>query len=468
MSSTRPSSDSSEVLQALIEGELSPDQFALVQERLKTEPALLREYLEIVRTHHLLEERTWEEAEQDAPKVVPMPQAGPSRWLVVAGAMAAAFMLLFVWMGPTTEVPSTVSVQQPDFQFAAHALFDAELPEDRDSGRIQEGDVVALREGYVSVRLVSGAEAVIESPSSFAIEGPNRLRLDRGRATFRVPDAATGFTVKLPWLEVVDLGTVFSTGADEEANRVYVEQGTVEVHHPELLGHPQLLVEGETLTCLRNQEIEMESDTSLVHLREQAETSVLFHDLLSYVPDQRFSERQPMNGSWEVVEGDPWVRDGKMDTEGADTMVYGHFSEAIHGGAGVMLVYLRARAPENLFHSKGWAGISVFDGEHESFFFGDKSNDSYSWNFIPYGRDGEPGMKTVPNHDLQIQGGEESFTIRYHQETGDVEIFRGWGVSGAPVLEVTMDPGLRFDRIRIANSGGGDFSFEEVQVSLLR
>jgi len=465
-------------LQALVEGNLPPERFADLQDRLKRDPALLREYLALVKTHHLLEERSWDEApaaaqeSEEESKVTPFPQFERYRGLLVAAATAAA-VILFALLKPFTPPQSQDGLagqkgDLPDFQFAAHAVFDATVPEERESGQIREGDVVALREGYVSIRLVSGAEAIIESPSSFTIDGPNKLSLNKGNATFHVPDSAIGFKVTMPWIEVVDLGTVFSVSADSEANIVYVEQGSVEARHPDLIPEGKLLVEGETLSCYRNEEIHFEADTSLIHRRDPMESQVLFHEVLSYVPDQVMSERQPLKGNWEVEIGAPWVRDGKLDTSGEDTEIFGDFVEPVQGGAGVVLLYLRAKAPENLFHSKGWAGISLFDGEHECFFIGDKSNDSYTWNFIPYGHDWEPGMKGLPIHDLEIQGGEESFTVRYHQVTGEVEIFRGWGVRGAPVLTSQMDPGLQFDRIRVGNSAGGDFSFEELEVVVLR
>ncbi len=452
-------------IQALIEGDLSPERFEALQQRLRKDPAFLQEYLRAVRVHHLLEARNWEAGSTGTAS--PM-MIGLVRWGMVGAAVAAAFLLLATWVRPGPGPSGSGEPTFPDFRFAAHALFEAEVPEDRAGGRILEGDAVAMREGYVSIRLVSGAEAVIESPSNFAIVGPNRLRLDHGNATFRVPDSATGFTVQLPWMEVVDLGTVFSASAEAEANQVYVEQGSVEVYHDALLEQPQLLLEGETLTCYRNESIEIEADSSLVHLREQTESTVVFHDLLAYAPDQRLADRAPLAGEWTVQQGEPWIREGRLNTQGRDTEAFGHFTQELSVGAGVVLLSLRARAPESLFHSKGWAGISFFDQDREVFFFGDKSNDSYSWNFIPYGETWQPGMQEVPTHDLQIQGGEATFTIRYHQATGMVEIFQGWGVIGAPVVEFTTDPGLRFDRLRVANADGGDFSFEEVQVTLLR
>jgi len=189
------------------------------------------------------------------------------------------------------------------------------------------------------------------------------------------------------------------------------------------------------------------------------------------VPDQPFSERQPLKGRWRVEAGKPMIVGGHFAAQSDFTHLMGRFTRAVEGSENaVLLLTFKSVSPMTLFHSKGFAGISLFDGEGEVFFFGDKSSDSYSWNVVDYGRryrqkDSTGGRK---HYDLSIQGSDETFTLRYRQRTGEFEVFRGRGVQGLPLVRGKSDAGLRFDGVRVANGRGGDFSFEDIEVSVVK
>lgn len=455
-------------LDQLIEGSLTAEEAQEVQAWMKADPTILSLYLDKMRMESLLRDHAW----PAKPKVAKW-RAAPFQslaWAAAAAVLVSALGLLLRY--DKSSGPGLVDgTPLPSIQFSATSVFDTTLARLPDDGRLQFGDGVIMNDGSVSIRLPSGVEALLKSPSRFAITGPNRLKLDEGAGWFRVPPAAKGFTVDLPEMEVVDLGTIFTVSVNEGDHQVQVEQGLVEVRQRQNGTPVQRLKVGEKLVRQANQQtIQVVSGASLLNPEAMTEKpEIVFQESLASVPDQSFADRQPLKGTWTILEGDPQVSKGRFAAKSSFTHLMGRFTRAIEPTEkAVIMVSFRSVSPMTLFHSKGFAGISLFNGDGEMFFFGDKSRNSYSWEFLVYGkkywRPGSPRRA----YDLAIQGSEETFTLRYRQRNGAFEIYRGWGVQGLPLLRGVTDPGLRFDGVRVANGMGGDFSFEDLQVSVVK
>ncbi|TDU71128.1 FecR family protein [Prosthecobacter fusiformis] len=457
-------------LDRLIEGSLTAEEAQEVQAWMKSDPEILSLYLEKMRMESLLRDHAWPARPKAARWRTNARQA--LVWAAAAVILLSAIGLFWRYDSPPGSALADGS-GLPSVQFSAASVFDTTLARLPDDGRLQFGDGVIMNDGSVSIRLPSGVEAVLKSPSRFAITGANRLKLDHGAGWFRVPPAAKGFTVDLPEMEVVDLGTVFTVSVDEEEHQVQVEQGLVEVR--QRLGEIPVrqLKAGEKLMRRANQQtVQVVSGTSLMDpLAMMEKPEIVFQESLAAVPDQPFTERQPLKGTWTVLEGDPQISKGRFAAKSSFTHLMGRFTRPIESSENaVIMVSFKSASPMSLFHSKGFAGVSLFDGDGEMFFLGDKYTDSYSWELVAYGRNfWRPGEgQKKPAYNLAIQGSEETFTLRYRQRTGTFEVFRGWGVQGLPVVRGMTDPGLRFDGVRVANGQGGDFSFEELQVSVIK
>lgn len=465
-------------LDRLIEGELPAEEARKLQQRMKSDAALLSLYLEKIRLDSLLRDHSWPLSETAAlPKQVARPVVRwqiMQRWSALAVAACVALLATWaLWLRPSNSSKTWVAQALPSVQFSAASVFNTTTAQVSEDGSLQFGDGVIMADGSVSIRLPSGVEAVLKSPSRFAITGSNRLKLDQGAGWFRVPPAAKGFAVDLPEMEVIDLGTVFTVRVDEREHQVQVEQGRVEVRQRTGGMVPQLLKAGEKLVRRASADtVQIVSGTSLLDpgaMVEKAE--VVFHESLAHVTDQPFTERKPLLGTWQVLEGDPQVSEGRFAARSSFTHLMGRFTRPIEPAENaVIMVSFKSVSPMSLFHSRGFAGISLFDGDGEMFFFGDKNTDSYSWELVAYGRNfWKPGAgQKKPAYNLSIQGSEETFSLRYRQRTGDFEVFRGRGAQGLPIIRGRTDSGLRFDGVRVANGRGGDFSFEEIEVSVVK
>ena len=87
-----------------------------------------------------------------------------------------------------------------------------------------------LAKGLVQLQYSTGTEAVIQAPAEFAIDGTNRIRLERGTARVTVPLNAVGFQVVTPLVTITDLSTEFGVHArDDGATFVTTFIGLVEV-----------------------------------------------------------------------------------------------------------------------------------------------------------------------------------------------------------------------------------------------
>lgn len=463
----------SRALDRLIDGELPLAEAQALQERMKADPAILSAYLDKMRMESLLRDHAWPHEEEET-VARPRPtlwRAGGARRV---GLIAAALAVLggVAWLAwPDLAPMGGAGSALPELRFSAASLFDSTSAQPAPDGRVQWGDGVVMADGTVSIRLPGGVEAVLKSPSRFAITAANRLKLDEGAGWFRVPKEARGFSVDLPDMEVVDLGTVFTVQAVAGSQQVQVEEGLVEVRLRDGALPKQSLKQGQKLVRLAaSGEVQITTGDSLMNpalAQEQAE--ILFQEALATVPDQSFASRAPLQGTWQVREGSPQIRQGRFAAQSSFTHLMGRFTRAVQPGENaVLLVSFKSVSPRTLFHSKGFAGISLFDGEGELLFFGDKSDNSYSWEVLTFGKNYRGPQEQRRAHDLSIQGSEETFTLRYRQRTGDFEVFRGWGAEGLPLVRGKTDANLRFDGVRVANGRGGDFSFEALQVSVVK
>ncbi|WP_395750139.1 FecR domain-containing protein [Prosthecobacter sp.] len=465
-------------LDLLIDGSLSAEEANELLERLKTDEQLLGLYLEKMRMESLLRDHAWQAGETKSAAPRPVVWRGFHKrqlaW-AAAAAVALVFALGGLWQMQTSGTGGAVATQGlPDVQFSAASVFETASPAISEDGRLQFGDGVVMSDGTVSIRLPSGVEAVLKSPSRFAITGPNRFKLDQGTGWFRVPAKAKGFAVDLPGMEVVDLGTVFTVQADETLQQVQVEQGTVEVRQRTGDQPVRRLLAGEMLMRRANASVvEVVSGTALYKPDSAGDKQeVLFEEILAHVPNQSFLERKPLIGSWQVLAGEAHIMNGKfVGRQKPFTHLMGRFSRAVEPRENaVILLTFRSVSPMTLFHSEGYAGISLFDGDGEMFFFGDKARDSYSWNVVTYGKmfRREGVQENRKFYDLAIQGSQETFTLRYRQRDGRFDVFRGDGVNGLPIVIGKTDAGLRFDGVRVATGRGGDFSFDRLRVSVIK
>ncbi len=216
-----------QLVQNYLEGLSSPEELAQLNERLRTDAAARREFLEIVNLDSALAEVTvavpsLEETNfaADAPETLATEPSGrsSSRWSVTLGVAASlAICLLLGAFGYYAYLPPA---QLAIVENAAGLDFVAGAKVGRRTYEITAG----------TLELVTnrGARVVIEAPARFTFQSEQLLQLDYGRLAADVPPAAKGFTVITPSGKAVDLGTKFGVDMPQGGNaEVHVFQGEV-------------------------------------------------------------------------------------------------------------------------------------------------------------------------------------------------------------------------------------------------
>lgn len=81
---------------------------------------------------------------------------------------------------------------------------------------------VSLEQGFARLAFRKGTEVILQAPTSFQLQSGNRMYLETGWLTAKVPPQASGFTVETLGSRVVDYGTEFGLLVDS--------QNTAELH----------------------------------------------------------------------------------------------------------------------------------------------------------------------------------------------------------------------------------------------
>jgi hypothetical protein len=85
-----------------------------------------------------------------------------------------------------------------------------------------------LQEGYATIKFAKGSEVIVQAPSSFELKSTNKMFLETGWVTAKVPAQAKGFEIQTSSSSVVDYGTEFGLMVgNENLSELHVFQGRI-------------------------------------------------------------------------------------------------------------------------------------------------------------------------------------------------------------------------------------------------
>ncbi len=243
--------EQSELLDALLDGEISDADFLRLEAELTVDPQVRQAYYKRLQLDLLLEEEASQEA-STPPQQVPQPAVGGwgNRWWLTGVLVAiAAGLIGIVSLSPWNQIPSD---QQPSDGNPIGRQATAELPKDEPSATgfavlagqsdavwenvaIAPGELLPegklhLKSGLVHLELFSGVQMVVQGDAEFSIDSPMQVSMSKGRARTHVPEPAKGFRLKTAGGDVVDLGTEFTVDVSGGRSSVSVVDGEVELH----------------------------------------------------------------------------------------------------------------------------------------------------------------------------------------------------------------------------------------------
>ncbi len=208
-----------------LDGELSPEEGALLVQRLKQDAEVARLFARAAMLHDQARAIVRYDRQHARP-ASDHGQRRSRRRAIAAGAvvvLAAACAVLVLWR-PSPGSPVVAQL---------NASADASWSDPNVAWTLQGGELpsgpLRLQSGLTEFVFGNGAVALVEGPALFEPLGPDRVSLTRGWIVARSPGRAR-LTVVTPHSRVTDLGTVFAVAVDrDQRTRVAVMEGDVEL-----------------------------------------------------------------------------------------------------------------------------------------------------------------------------------------------------------------------------------------------
>ncbi|MDF1825505.1 MAG: FecR domain-containing protein [Verrucomicrobiales bacterium] len=245
-----------EVCQNWLNGDLSDEEFAKLQDALRASPRWRREFIRLGNLDSGLRDLVMVEAESRGVTRLPamgFPQAG---FLAMAAAITVLALVSWsLWKGPETETfaeaaPRTKGVAVITAE--ANAVWEEEEGPPIRKGVPLEPGTLRLTEGLAQIDFFGGASISLSGPAEIELVTRDKAVLNRGSLKADVPPAARGFEIQTGDVLLEDLGTTFGLSVDEDSTAdLIVFDG--EVVATGLDGKPVSLKDGEAASLMNGE-----------------------------------------------------------------------------------------------------------------------------------------------------------------------------------------------------------------------
>ena len=222
----------SQLLDALIEGQISESDFLRLEAGLSLDRAAREEYYRRLALTVSLET---EAAAQPRPATASTPLPSPARrWLPRFPSLAAMSVALALlaggWWGLRLWNPASQSDATSKAVAMLNRVVDTAWGKGGESPRLGaalEPGRLRLESGFAQIVFYSGARVVIEGPAELDLISQDRLVCRAGRLTAEVPPQARGFRVGTPHITVTDQGASFGLKVKGDQTELQVLKGSV-------------------------------------------------------------------------------------------------------------------------------------------------------------------------------------------------------------------------------------------------
>lgn len=444
-----------QLVQKVIEGAVTREEFDAFQQRLREEPELLVLYREYALLQHTLMEEFEGRPTPKRLAAVPRLRLLPV-WIGVAAAAVITLMVVLLDRSNKDVPPVAGDVAMVEFSEDAAWEMDGALQPVAGSRRLGEGGVIRLKHGQARLTLATTASAVIDGDSELVFESDTALRLNRGSGRFRLSAPGEELSVSTPTMTAVDLGTEFAIVARPgQPDELHVFEGKVKLVLPDQKDG-EVYGEGEGARVVDSNTVE-----ALPEVMERPALGLpvfrsVFEDRFDGIGSEEFDGRRVLvgGGSWELRSGEAVVGDGVLEGAGFEAFVPVSFPKELP----VMLVTMEVAEPTvGVFHTPGWAGLSFYQNGQELLFFGDSYGDERTWSL-----DIKQGLPVVlPEAAV---AGPRVVTLRYDRGTGQASLHEGGLPLGEILCEGRIPVGIEFDEIRVGASVGAAIAVRSVTV----
>lgn len=431
-----------QLIQQVLDGQVSRDDFDGFQQRMRDEPELVSLYGDYALLNHTLHEE-FEDGDSAGES------GAASRGMRVLSAIAALVILLaglWWWLRPHFNTAAMDDAAIATFSLDAVWSVEGTSYHNGAATGLTKDASIHLHQGRAVISLEPAITAVIEGPATVTIRSDNAIHLENGRGWFECSTNSSGLTVTTPKLKAVDSGTSFGVfSAAENSDEVHVTSGTVSVTSVSS-GETVPLTEGHAARVTASGMTE-----SIPVNKDGFATSM--GRFASFVSGP-FEKSQ-----WSILHGNPAITGQRI--EGANFAIFMKLPEEFPSGdATVLLATLDlGKSTEGEFHTDGWAGMSFFNNETEVLFFGDAFGAKPTWSL-----DVKQHIPVIL--PKQAVKGPREITLRYDFRSGDVSLHEGGVPLGAAFCSGKLPPGTRFNGIRLGASAGAALAVDALHIRM--
>lgn len=462
---SRPS-EALPLIHELLDGSISKEEFARLQEILLRDPAARRDYYALLCTDQMLVD-THEMPDYLAAhaKVVPHPGIKRRKITKVLVAIAAVLVAgMFSAMIIHANTPRVTMVGSAD----SHFLIDGK---EATSKFWKRGQVLEVHDGVVTVRLNPSAEATIDGEASLRLSSNDGdLELRRGRTFFHAASDSPDFEVKVAGATVRHVGTDFGIHAmDDGSCDIHVLGGSVEIKRPGL--DKLVLSAGESASWRDGGPTRRVASERVAFRQALPIEQVIFDDDFSEPANTVLANKPPDTGKpWKIIEqqGVMTAGGGRLDTSGG----FRHFSAVLADppageGRQVLVTSFTTTPPQVMGDKKtrrsGIERITLMDAN------GKKicsvvalARENHCWRLRDEESDQQSNLtrlSALETHDL---------TLRYDPAAGKITLHAGTTAQGETLAELDTAATTMPTTLELWNDYGGDFALSRLTVRHVR
>jgi hypothetical protein len=430
------------IIQNVLEGTVTREEFDAFQQRLRSDPALEKLYKEYSLLHHTLHE----EFEHETP-TTPSAAAGrkisgiPLGWLVL-GLITIATCLWWFKPWKRNMVEDDIAV----LTFSLDAIWQIKgktHPIGSASGVAQNAEL-SIQQGRMRIFANPSAYAVVEGPAKIGFPSPGVLHLQLGKVFFNTSGSHGDLMVTTPGFTVSGQGAKYGiTIAPSGRGELQVIEGTVQLN----LGNPLIFTTaspGETLRISDG----VSSRHPVADPNLYATSLGRFRKVIAGPFD---------NSQWRIDYGKPTFSQYRI--EGTNYAAFQRLPEPVPtSGNTVVLATLEVgKPPDGIFHTDGWAGMSFYNHGAEIVFFGDSFGPVPTWSL-------DVKQRVPVIHPQDPVAGPRIVTLRYDSRSGCVSLHDGGIPLKPPFCTGRLPAGSCFDEIRIGASSGAALTVNSLTI----
>jgi hypothetical protein len=470
------------LLNRLIDGSISQEDFARIQGVMRVSPEVREEYYDLIGLDQMLSES------YEVPTHISVQaKAMDDHWVVsrskhkvikvAVWAAAACVMLslgsfyLFRDKGPAgTMKPSS------DCRFAVNGT-------EIDVATMKQGEVLALKkdewlevkQGFLSLKIGPNVDVCVEGPAQLSLtDQEGELNLKDGSVFLDIMPGGKGFEVHTPAGILRDIGTKFGVHVAGDSVETHVTDGTVRIDRGN--GGSEGEVRAGEMAAWTGKAGSIRRGLSISGGRHFVEVlpgdETIFDDDFGDPDGTVLDKKMPDIGlAWAtLMEINPsTIVKGVLDTSKGPRSLLARFKDGVSTDKRKLyVVNFSTRVPGNIWDKAGYPDaaerITFLRSRNGGPLFSlvaRKSRDHH-WQI----KNEEDGVHSIGSRISALQP--YDLTLTYDSATGEVRLYEGTSTRGTLIdTPFKVGAGHSLDSILISNDEGGDVALENLKVRML-